>query len=70
MLKAIGYKETNGTSSGIIVECTYNIKTSRYEPHLLRPDKSHPNSESTIKRTMNNITENITEEEILNSWSS
>jgi len=61
MLEKIGFQRSE---EGTIVECTY--KDSMYQPIMLRPDKSHPNSYRTIERTMFNIKEGITEEELFN----
>ncbi len=47
-----------------IIECNYNTDTKCYVPFLLRTDKNVPNSLYTIEKTMENIIENITEEEL------
>jgi len=49
--------------SGMIVELDY--KDACFEPRNLRLDKLHPNSLYTIEKTIKNITENITLDEII-----
>ena len=52
---------------GRIVELSLTISDSELKLALLcqRPDKSHPNSASTILRTIKNVRENITTQELL-----
>jgi len=50
---------------GSIVECNYNEVTECYEPKLIRKDKTHPNGIFTVDKTLLNIRENITIEEII-----
>ncbi len=52
--------------NGSIVECNYDDINILYEPIKLRLDKSHPNSLFTIEKTLINIRENITIEELIN----
>lgn len=52
---------TNNT----IVECDYDDKNDSYTPIKLRLDKIHPNSFFTVKKTMCNIKEDISMEEII-----
>jgi hypothetical protein len=51
--------------SGDIVECICNVKEESFEPILLRSDKESPNALDTVKKTLLNIKENITIEELL-----
>jgi mRNA guanylyltransferase len=51
--------------NGNIVECEYDENDDIFRPIKIRNDKTHPNSKFTIKKTLNNITENITIEELL-----
>jgi hypothetical protein len=50
--------------SGMIVECEYNSKTSCFDPLFVRTDKTHPNGLYTVDKTLLNIRENITIEEL------
>ena len=50
--------------SGMIVECEYNSKTSCFDPLFVRTDKTHPNGLYTVEKTLLNIRENITIEEL------
>ena len=52
-------KATDGYKNECILECSFNAKTSNFEPLLVRTDKTHPNSMRTIERTLFNINENI-----------
>jgi hypothetical protein len=52
---------TNNT----IVECDYDDLNDVYTPIKLRLDKSHPNSLFTVKKTLCNIKENISMEELI-----
>jgi len=52
--------------SGDIVELDFNDKTKCFEPLIVRTDKSHPNSLFTIEKTLKNIEENITLDELVN----
>lgn len=51
--------------NGSIVECTYNEVTQCYDPLLVRVDKTHPNGLFTVDKTLLNIKENITVNELL-----
>jgi hypothetical protein len=51
--------------SGMIVECEYDEVADTFKPIKLRLDKSHPNSLMTINKTMCNIKENITMDELI-----
>ncbi len=51
--------------NGSIVECEYDEKKDMYIPIKLRLDKTHPNSFFTINKTLTNIKENITVEELI-----
>jgi mRNA guanylyltransferase len=51
--------------NGNIVECDYNDVSDIYTPIKLRLDKSHPNSFFTVKKTLCNIKENISMEELI-----
>lgn len=51
--------------SGDIVECICNVVDEDFEPLFLRKDKSHPNSLYTIEKTIINIKENITLDEMM-----
>jgi mRNA guanylyltransferase len=48
-----------------IVECDFDDQTDTYRPIKLRLDKTHPNSFYTVKKTLGNIKENITVEELI-----
>ena len=48
-----------------IVECVFNNELEIYEPIKIRGDKTHPNSLFTIQKTLVNIKENITLEELV-----
>ncbi len=48
-----------------IVECDYDEKNDIYKPLLVRNDKIHPNSLYTVKKTLENIKENITLDELI-----
>lgn len=48
-----------------IVECDYDEHLDTYKPIKLRLDKTHPNSLFTVKKTLNNIKENITVDELI-----
>lgn len=48
-----------------IVECEYDATDDMFIPIKVRNDKTHPNSVFTVKKTKNNILENITIEELL-----
>jgi len=50
--------------SGMIVECEYNPKTGCFDPLFVRTDKTHPNGLYTVDKTLLNIRENITIEEL------
>jgi mRNA guanylyltransferase len=58
-LKKIDYKDGN------IVECNYNEVTECFEPVLIRNDKTHPNGIFTVEKTLLNIRENITMDEMI-----
>ena len=49
-----------------IVECSYNINKKSFNPILIRTDKTHPNGLFTVEKTLINVEENITENELLN----
>lgn len=51
--------------SGDVVECIYNVQDDNFEPLFVRKDKAHPNNSYTIEKTMVNIRENITLDEIM-----
>jgi mRNA-capping enzyme len=59
-LKKIGFK------SGDIVECRYDDVRGVFEPILIRLDKSHPNNINTVEKTLINIKEAITMDELFN----
>ena len=48
-----------------IVECGYDAVNDLYKPILVRGDKIHPNSVYTVNKTLVNIKENITLEELI-----
>jgi len=48
-----------------IVECDYDDEADTYRPIKLRLDKTHPNSFYTVKKTLGNIKENITVDELI-----
>jgi mRNA guanylyltransferase len=51
--------------NGSIVECSYDDVNVLYKPIKIRHDKIHPNSLYTIEKTLTNIRENITIEELI-----
>lgn len=51
--------------NGNIVECEFDINTGLYKPIKLRTDKIYPNSFFTVNKTLVNIQENITVEELI-----
>lgn len=51
--------------SGCILECDYNEDTRCFEPLFVRNDKTHPNGIYTVDKTLLNIRENITVEELV-----
>ena len=59
-------KKLKEYSSGSIVECDYNEVTECYDPVLVRTDKTHPNGIFTVDKTLLNIRQNITIEELVN----
>ncbi len=52
--------------SGVIVECEFNSSTNCFNPLFVRTDKTHPNGLYTVDKTLLNIRENITLEELCN----
>lgn len=48
----------------VIVECAYDEQRSLWVMTKERPDKQTPNAEYTVQRTLENIRENITKEEL------
>jgi mRNA guanylyltransferase len=50
---------------GSIVECDYNEVTECFEPLLIRTDKTHPNGIFTVDKTLLNIRQNITIDELV-----
>lgn len=48
-----------------IVECDYDDENDTYTPIKLRHDKSHPNSFFTVRKTLCNIKENISMDELI-----
>jgi len=48
-----------------IVECIYDVDTNRYKPILVRKDKLHPNTKFTISKTLLNVHENITFDDLI-----
>jgi hypothetical protein len=57
-----------GWESGDIVECYCNKDATMYYPKTLRKDKTLPNSLMTIERTILNVIENITFEELVQTF--
>lgn len=49
-----------------IIECLYSPENKNFTPVMIREDKSHPNSLSTVERTIFNSQENITIEDFKN----
>jgi len=60
------FNSLNDVSENCILECTFNLKENNFEPLLIRTDKNHPNSLRTVERTLFNINENITTDDLLN----
>lgn len=58
-LKSLGFKE------GDIVECEFQTNTQYFFPVCIRKDKSHPNGLYTVEKTIKNIEENITIQDLL-----
>ena len=54
-----------GFEDGNIVECVYNTIEETFHPYRLRKDKSIPNDYKVVKKTLENIKEDITEKDIL-----
>jgi len=52
-------------TNNCIVECDYDDEADTYKPIKIRNDKTHPNSFYTVKKTLGNIKENITIEELI-----
>jgi hypothetical protein len=52
-------------TNNCIVECDYDIINDNYKPLLVRTDKTHSNSYYTVNKTLVNIKENITMEELV-----
>jgi hypothetical protein len=52
--------------SGEIVECEYDTKSQCFNPLFVRTDKTHPNGLYTVEKTLLNIQENITIDELSN----
>jgi mRNA guanylyltransferase len=52
-------------TNNAIVECEYDDINDIYTPIKLRSDKTHPNSFLTVKKTLGNIKENISMEELI-----
>lgn len=50
---------------GNIVECEFDENAEIYVPIKIRNDKTHPNSKYTVRKTLNNIIENITVDELI-----
>ena len=59
-------KELKDYKNGSIVECNYNEVTECYEPKLVRTGKTHPNGIFTVDKTLLNIRQNITVQELIN----
>ena len=63
--KLMSLKTPNYTN-GSIVECDFDIKNECFNPLLIRTDKTHPNGIYTVEKTLLNIQENITMQEMIN----
>ena len=48
-----------------IVECSIHLDAQEVEILAVRPDKSTPNFERTVRLTLQNIRENITHDELV-----
>lgn len=59
------YKNCPGFQNNNIVECEFDISTGMYKPIKLRSDKAHANSFYTVNKTLVNIKENITIQELI-----
>lgn len=53
-------------SNGAIVECKFDTEKKCFYPLFIRTDKVHPNGIHTVEKTLINIEENITLEELVN----
>ena len=51
--------------SGSIVECEYNTEVQCFDPLFIRTDKTHPNGIYTVEKTLINIQEDITMDELI-----
>ena len=51
--------------NGSIVECEYNTQSKCFDPLFVRTDKTHPNGLYTVEKTLLNIQEDITIEELI-----
>jgi mRNA guanylyltransferase len=59
------YKNCPEFKNGNIVECEFDILNGVYKPIKLRTDKMYPNSFFTVNKTLVNIKENITINELI-----
>ena len=59
-------EKLDGYVDGCIVECSHDQATGTYTPLVVRKDKTHPNGLKTVQKTILNIQENITQNDLLN----
>ena len=64
--RKLGELREPGFTDGAIVECEYDIQSQCFNPLFVRTDKTHPNGLYTVEKTLLNIQENITIEELSN----
>lgn len=66
--KACLEKNCKDFVSGSIVECLSNSKATMYYPKMVRRDKQFPNSLKNVERTIVNVKEGITIEELIKAF--
>ncbi len=54
-----------GFENNCIVECNYDLENETFHPEKVRGDKTHPNGLRTVEKTMLNIVENITMDDLV-----
>lgn len=64
--RRLGDLQDPSFTDGAIVECEYDTKSQCFNPLFIRTDKTHPNGLYTVEKTLLNIQENITIEELSN----
>ncbi len=54
-----------GFENNCVVECNYDLENETFHPEKVRGDKTHPNGLRTVEKTMLNIVENITMDDLI-----